>query len=272
MTDPIKTALEQARDYLTDLRLPRSAPLAVAQAMEGREVLESINAALEGLEKAEPVAVYESLCANCGKPGSQAKECLSDYPEEGEWFCSHECKDLHDELGCPHEHHHGYRHPAEAKRLIDCENALRSLACWLGVGGYNAPTVDAKVFEEKIRNGVQDFAHPAPVQDEPAGWKLAPVEPTPEMGKAGAQYAECGLPANAVFCYRAMLAVACKSTVQLVDLTSEQIDDVGAATYCAQDRDSPSREDDFKMLFARAVIAEFCRVNGIKPPEKGGVL
>lgn len=35
------------------------------------------------------------------------------------------------------------------------ELALRSLACWLGAGGYNAPTVDAKVFEEKIRWGVQ---------------------------------------------------------------------------------------------------------------------
>lgn len=34
------------------------------------------------------------------------------------------------------------------------EEALRSLACWLGAGGYNSPTVDAKVFEEKIRWGV----------------------------------------------------------------------------------------------------------------------
>jgi hypothetical protein len=39
-------------------------------------------------------------------------------------------------------------HPAEL--------ALRSLACWLGAGGYNAPTVDAKVFEEKIRWGVDN--------------------------------------------------------------------------------------------------------------------
>lgn len=35
--------------------------------------------------------------------------------------------------------------------------ALRSLACWLGVGGYNAPTVDAAVFERKIRAGVDDL-------------------------------------------------------------------------------------------------------------------
>lgn len=38
------------------------------------------------------------------------------------------------------------------------EMALRSLAAWLGVGGYNAPTVDAKVFEAKIRDGVQVFS------------------------------------------------------------------------------------------------------------------
>jgi hypothetical protein len=38
------------------------------------------------------------------------------------------------------------------------EEALRSLACSLGVGGYNAPTVDAKVFEEKIRDGMTVYS------------------------------------------------------------------------------------------------------------------
>lgn len=33
-------------------------------------------------------------------------------------------------------------------------DALRSLACYLGVGGYNADTVDAAVFEKKIRDGI----------------------------------------------------------------------------------------------------------------------
>jgi len=42
----------------------------------------------------------------------------------------------------------------------------------------------------------------------PEGWKLVPVEPPDSMAKAGAQYAECGLQANAVFGYRAMLAAA----------------------------------------------------------------
>lgn len=42
----------------------------------------------------------------------------------------------------------------EAGEESEAQAALRSLACWLGVGGYNAPTVDAKVFEQKIRDGV----------------------------------------------------------------------------------------------------------------------
>lgn len=36
----------------------------------------------------------------------------------------------------------------------DAEDALRSLASYLSVGGYNAPTVDASVFESKIREGI----------------------------------------------------------------------------------------------------------------------
>jgi hypothetical protein len=38
------------------------------------------------------------------------------------------------------------------------EESLRALACWLGVGGYNAPMVDVKAFEAKIREGVEMHA------------------------------------------------------------------------------------------------------------------
>lgn len=100
------------------------------------------------------VGLVGSRCSNCGKPEAQAASFITDQAEDGEWFCSAECKDQHDELGCPHALHSGYRHPVESRRLIDCENVLRSLASWLGVGGYNAPIVDAKLFEEKIRWGV----------------------------------------------------------------------------------------------------------------------
>lgn len=104
----------------------------------------------------------ESRCANCGKSAADSHERIADYPEEGEWFCSAQCKDQHDELDCPHLTHNGYRHPAESERLIACERALRSLASWLSVGGFNAPTVDAKVFEEKIRWGVEHLLQATP--------------------------------------------------------------------------------------------------------------
>ena len=50
----------------------------------------------------------------------------------------------------------GTEHPAE--------QVLRKLACWLGVGGYNAEAVDAEVFHEKIVWGVRDL-----MQDKHAG-------------------------------------------------------------------------------------------------------
>lgn len=53
----------------------------------------------------------------------------------------------------------------------------------------------------------------------PEGWMLVPIEPTEEMSKAGGEYAECGIPANAVFGYRAMLAAAPQPPVDIVELT-----------------------------------------------------
>lgn len=47
------------------------------------------------LESAPVAGEAESQCANCGKPASQAKHCISEYPEEGEWFCSEECEHQH---------------------------------------------------------------------------------------------------------------------------------------------------------------------------------
>lgn len=42
-----------------------------------------------------------------------------------------------------------------AENETPAEMVLRKLACWLGVGGYNAPTVDADLFHKKIVDGVQ---------------------------------------------------------------------------------------------------------------------
>lgn len=41
-----------------------------------------------------------------------------------------------------------------AANETDAEMVLRKLACWLGVGGYNADKVDADVFHAKIVDGI----------------------------------------------------------------------------------------------------------------------
>lgn len=48
------------------------------------------------------------------------------------------------------------------------EDVLRALACSLGAGGYNAPTVDPEVFEKKIRWGIDQLARPAQPEQQPA--------------------------------------------------------------------------------------------------------
>jgi hypothetical protein len=114
----------------------------------------------------EPV---QSRCANCGKVSSDASEILSDYPEDGEWFCSTECRDQHNELDCPHLTHNGYRHPVESAKLIECERIMRELASWLGCGGYNADEFIPSEFKAKIRHGIEHLyppaAQPAPAQE-----------------------------------------------------------------------------------------------------------
>jgi len=60
------------------------------------------------------------------------------------------------------------------ERAEKAEESLRSLASFVGAGGYNADKVDADVFEEKIRWGIGEImtrvapvpapAVPAPVQ------------------------------------------------------------------------------------------------------------
>ncbi len=109
----------------------------------------------------------ESRCANCGKTSSEALEVLSDYPEDGEWFCSTECRDQHNELDCPHSTHNGYRHPVESAKLIECERIMRELASWLGCGGYNADEFIPSEFEAKIRHGIEHLHPPVVPAQEP---------------------------------------------------------------------------------------------------------
>jgi len=63
----------------------------------------------------------------------------------------HECSSIEEAIIAP------IRNRLEVSvrhRLSSCEDALRTLAIYLGVGGYNAPTVDGQVFAEKIRWGI----------------------------------------------------------------------------------------------------------------------
>lgn len=50
------------------------------------------------------------------------------------------------------------------------EDVLRSLACSLGAGGYNALTVDPAVFEQKIRWGIDQLTRPAQTEQQPVCW------------------------------------------------------------------------------------------------------
>lgn len=42
----------------------------------------------------------------------------------------------------------------EDERIEELENVLRSLACYLSVGGYQSETVDPAIYEKKIRDGI----------------------------------------------------------------------------------------------------------------------
>jgi hypothetical protein len=46
----------------------------------------------------------------------------------------------------------------------DAELALRRIACCLGVGGYNAPTVDAKAYESKIIDEIFEISRAQPAR------------------------------------------------------------------------------------------------------------
>ena len=65
-----------------------------------------------------------------------------------------------------------YRKPAtsisaaELERLQQCEDVLRSLACSLSAGGYNADVVDPVVFEKKIRDGIDMLIAPLTAENE----------------------------------------------------------------------------------------------------------
>lgn len=159
------------------------APLGLAEVAELRAIEEAMTPAKWDVYKDESASVWRNdrciagLDANLGRPHDMrnaigiaalrnaAKRLLA----AAEIVATHEiCHDLHGRVG-PREFADGCA--AEQRKLFGCapdadeaarlqghvdglEGALRSLACWLGVGGYNAPSVTPEVFERKIRDGV----------------------------------------------------------------------------------------------------------------------
>lgn len=123
------------------------------------------------------------------------------------------------------------------------EMVLRKLACWLGVGGYNAPTVDADLFHRKIVDGVEMMLRSAALAAPPAPSQPAPAQAVPlddhrlqELFSAtidgalttGYQGGEAP-PAGhwLAFWYdkgRAVAEAEAAAPVQAVPLTDEQID------------------------------------------------
>lgn len=57
------------------------------------------------------------------------------------------------------------------------EDVLRSLACSLCAGGYNAPTVDPTVFEQKIRWGIDQLTRPAQTEQQATVKECLTVQP-----------------------------------------------------------------------------------------------
>ena len=77
----------------------------------------------------------------------------------------------------------------QAERAESYADAMRSLASYVGAGGYNADTVDAGVFEEKIRWGIGEImARMERAEAELA--KLAQQKPVAWMDAEGDTYKE----------------------------------------------------------------------------------
>lgn len=107
-------------------------------------------AMLEHVLRDDPHA--SRLCRDCGKTVERKPSgiVVISSAEEG----PNEAR--HAEPFCPH------CNPCRrAAEITPLEDALRSLASWLSAGGYNAPTVNAKEFEAKIRWGVENAINEA---------------------------------------------------------------------------------------------------------------
>ncbi|WP_312537657.1 hypothetical protein [Stutzerimonas nitrititolerans] len=149
-------------------------------------------------QQAEPTDTFTAVdmataAAQGLRDGQAAVEQAAAQDERNECRCTSErrligegCRacnlddDIHQlafEVGDPAEDASGYWFDMESfnefvQKLLPIirepyEDVLRSLACSLGAGGYNAPAVDPAVFEQKIRWGIDQLTRPAQTEQQP---------------------------------------------------------------------------------------------------------
>jgi len=130
----------------------------------------------------------EPVCPFCGEPSDH---CNQSFPHPSKPAPAQD--ERGDELEAIHQYAfevggtEGGRYMLEPEELDEVarracepfEDVLRSLACSLGAGGYNALTVDPAVFEQKIRWGIDQLTRPAQAEPDHVEDMRAMAEPAP---------------------------------------------------------------------------------------------
>jgi hypothetical protein len=231
MTDPIKTALNYAPLY----------EFAATNKVSFNELCTAVRAALEGLEKAEPVALVDHM----------VNRFLA-------WKLP---ADFHPDNGISFKRESDYDHPQFGRAKYEPI-------------GTNLLTADQA--KAMFAHCVEGYTHPAPVQAEPASEveQLRQAQSNEVMPLIGpmldawdglyndfAQSDELRGLARAVKAInRAMLNAAPQPAAQVVGLTDAEIAQVFFKEF-----------DTFgDLAFAKRVARAIEAAHGIKPPEKGG--
>lgn len=180
-----------------------------------------VQAAARAAAQAETAQAAPAWCSYCGGAGDV-------HGLDGEW--RGECTECPVAITRTFKNFHanlckrfGYAHDEKGwqRDLVSLEEHIAKLvaqAAAVKVTGHEEETFAMSKFASRadrdaamlrtiasLRAANGELAGAAIVPD---GLALVPLEPTEAMRLAGAQYAECGISANAVFGWRAMLAAA----------------------------------------------------------------